>query len=97
MTPFVRSRRRQPDGQWPPTARCISLTTFRRTGDPVSTPVWFVSRGSELWVWTDERSGKVARLRRDPACRVAPCTMSGTVTGAATDTQARFLREDEAG
>lgn len=89
--------RRDPSADaWPPSGRCISLSTFRRDGTAVGAPVWFVPVGGELWVWTNEKTGKVTRLRRDPACRVAPCTVSGRVTGAETSARARFLSEGDA-
>ena len=44
--------------------RIVSLTTFRRTGEPVSTPVWVVRDGDALVVYTVAESGKVARIRR---------------------------------
>jgi hypothetical protein len=46
----------------------ISLTTFKRDGTPVATPVWVVSDdGRRLLVWTAAQTWKVKRLRRDPA------------------------------
>ena len=41
----------------------IALTTFRRDGTPVSTPVWFVREGNALVVTTQGTSGKVRRIR----------------------------------
>lgn len=58
--------------------RCISLTTFRRDGSPVVTPVWFVSDGDRLLIWTFAHRGKVKRIRRDPRVTLAPCTFRGT-------------------
>jgi uncharacterized protein len=59
--------------------RFISLTTFRRSGEPVSTPVW-VSRGAEaIVVLTPAGSGKVSRLRHDPRVEMRPCGRFGKV------------------
>ena len=55
-------------------ARFGSLTTFRRSGERVSTPVWVGRDGGALVVLTLAASGKVRRLRRDP--RVAGTTRS---------------------
>jgi hypothetical protein len=53
--------------------RHISLTTFRRDGTAVSTPVWVVSDdGRRLLVWSGANTWKVKRIRRDPRVRVAP-------------------------
>jgi uncharacterized protein len=43
--------------------RFISLTTFRRSGEPVSTPVWVVLNKSALLVTTQLSTGKIKRLR----------------------------------
>jgi PPOX class probable F420-dependent enzyme len=75
----------------------MALTTFRRDGRAVTTPVWFVTRAGEVCVWTDAGSGKVKRLRRDPRCAVAPCTARGRLTGVAVEGRARFLSPDDGG
>lgn len=71
--------------------RFVSLTTFRRTGVPVSTPVWIARDGSALLVTTPSGSGKVKRLRHTPRVELRPCSRSGkvaedapTVTGSGT-------------
>lgn len=60
-------------------SRYISLTTYRRDGTPVATPVWHVPQGAELWVVTEARSAKVKRIRNNPQVQVAPCSVRGTV------------------
>ena len=60
-------------------ARFVSLTTFRRTGEPVSTPVWVARDGDELLVLTPRDSGKVTRLRADPRVELRPCGRFGAV------------------
>jgi PPOX class probable F420-dependent enzyme len=52
----------------------LSLTSFRRDGTGVATPVWFVEAGGRLLVETDAGSYKVRRIRRDPQVTIAPCT-----------------------
>ena len=68
----------------PPLARLaeeqfVSLTTFRRSGDPVATPVWVAREGDALVVTTPAASGKVKRLRRDRRVELRPCSRSGKV------------------
>jgi PPOX class probable F420-dependent enzyme len=64
-------------------ARYVSLTTFRRNGDPVATPVWTV-RHEEGWACTTgATSGKVARLRHTDRIEVAPCDVRGRVADGA--------------
>lgn len=60
-------------------ARFVALTTFRRSGVPVSTPVWVARDGDALVVTTAEGTGKVKRLRHDPHVTVQPCTSRGRV------------------
>ena len=59
--------------------RFILLTTYRRSGEAVSTPVWVGREGDALVVLTPARSGKVRRLRRDPRVQVQPCGRFGKV------------------
>ena len=62
--------------------RYISLTTFKRDGSPVSTPVWVVSDdGRRLLVWTGAGTWKVRRIRRDPRAVVAASSFRGTERG----------------
>ena len=75
----------------------ISLTTFRKTGVGVATPVWFGEEGGRLYVMTRGDMGKTKRIRNNPRVRVAPCTMRGTVTGAEFAATARILPAAEHG
>jgi len=59
--------------------RFVSLTTFRRSGAPVSTPVWVARHGEGLVVLTPAGSGKVKRLRHDPRVELRPCGRFGAV------------------
>jgi PPOX class probable F420-dependent enzyme len=57
--------------------KCLRITSYRRDGSGVSTPVWFATEGDRLLVMTDSRSGKVKRIRRNPYVTVAPCSGRG--------------------
>jgi uncharacterized protein len=57
----------------------VSLTTFRRSGAPVATPVWIARDGDALVVTTIADSGKVKRLRNDPRVELRPSTRRGAV------------------
>lgn len=59
----------------------ISLTTFRKSGVPVATPVWFGEENGKLYVMTRSDMGKTKRIRNNPQVKVAPCTIRGKVTG----------------
>ena len=69
----------------------ISLTTYRRDGRAVATPVWMVRDGDALAVWTAGDSGKVKRLRHNDQVTVAPCDARGRTHGAAVPGRARLL------
>ena len=69
----------------------ISLTTFRRDGSGVATPVWVMADHDHLYVITDATSGKAKRLANFARVMVAPCDMRGTVTGASVDATAELL------
>jgi uncharacterized protein len=61
----------------------ILLTTFRKDGREVPTPVWAVRDGDTLAVWTVADSGKVKRIRRSADVTVAPCDVRGRPHGPA--------------
>ena len=58
----------------------VSLTTFRKSGVPVSTPVWIARDGDALIVTTPTESGKVKRLRNDTRVELRPCSRMGKPT-----------------
>jgi len=77
--------------------RYISLTTFRRDGSTVSTPVWVVSDdGERLLVWTGAGTWKVRRIRRDPRVLVAASNFKGRETGPRLPGRARVLGAEAA-
>ncbi len=68
----------------------ILLTTFRRDGTPVATPVWCVRDGETLRVTTQGSSGKARRIRNNGQVTVAPCDMRGRPKGPAVAATARI-------
>ena len=73
----------------------VLLTTFRRDGREVPTPVWVVPLDGGLGIWTPGSSGKVKRIRRSGTVTLAPCDRRGAPLGDAVPGTARVL--DEAG
>lgn len=71
--------------------RYLSVTTFRRDGTPVATPVWVAGTGGRLYVWTGAQTGKARRIRANPDVRLAACTARGTVTGPAVPAVAAIV------
>jgi PPOX class probable F420-dependent enzyme len=75
--------------------QCIALTTFRKTGQSVTTPVWFAERLGTIYVETHADAGKLKRLRHTAHVTLAPCTYSGKVTGSVIAGNARILTESQ--
>jgi PPOX class probable F420-dependent enzyme len=59
----------------------IALTTYRKNGTPVMTPVWFVRQDGKLFVWTAADSGKAKRLKNNPCVQLGPSNHSGKLLG----------------
>jgi PPOX class probable F420-dependent enzyme len=78
--------------------RNILLTTYRRDGSPVGTPVNVAADEPHYaYIRTWATSGKARRIANNPAVTVAPCTGRGTQTGPTVTATARRLDGDEAG
>jgi PPOX class probable F420-dependent enzyme len=76
----------------------ISLTTYRRDGTPVATPVWAVKLDDQqIGFWTSSGSGKAKRLAHTAHVTVAPCDARGRVKAGAVavDATARLVTGDE--
>jgi uncharacterized protein len=76
--------------------RYMSLATFRKSGAPVATPVWFAPAEGRLYVFTAGDSGKVKRLRASSRARVAPSDARGYVRGRWREASARVITEPAA-
>jgi hypothetical protein len=59
----------------------LLVTSHRKNGTPVATPVWVVRDGDTLGVWTAADSFKVKRIRRRSDVLVGPCDLRGNPTG----------------
>lgn len=75
--------------------QCIALTTFRKTGEAVTTPVWFAESLGTIYVETHQDAGKLKRLRHTAHVTLAACTYSGKVTGSIIEGNARILNESQ--
>ena len=73
----------------------ISLTSFRKSGAAVPTPVWFGEQDGKLYVMTRSDSGKYKRIRNNPQVLMAPCTVRGKVTGPEFAAIARILPAED--
>ena len=77
------------------TAQYVALTTYRRDGTPVTTPVWAAAEGESLYLFSNAAAGKVKRLRNSSRAAIAPCTATGTITGAQLPAEAFNLTNDQ--
>ena len=71
------------------------LTTFRRGGEAVATPLSIALAGGKAYFVTASDSGKAKRLAQTPKVTLAPCTISGKVTGETVAGRARLLDPEE--
>lgn len=74
----------------------INLETYRKSGTPVDTPVWFAREGGTLYVYSRADAGKVKRVRNNPNVRIAPCDVRGSLKGDWVDAKARMVDGVEA-
>ena len=82
LEPFTR--------QW-----AILLTTYRRDGTPVGTPVNIAVDRDHAYIRTYDRAGKAKRLRNNPNVEIAPSTMRGKPTGPPIRARLRLLEGEE--
>ena len=77
--------------------RYVNLTTFRRSGEEVTTPVWFVLVDGRLYMTTPPDAGKMKRIRNDPRVVVTPSTSWGAPRGEGVEGLARDVEDEETG
>jgi PPOX class probable F420-dependent enzyme len=97
MKQAVRQPRPRDHGQPAPAiaGKYLSVTSYRRDGTGVATPVWFVESDGRLLVETDAGSYKVRRIRRNPRVTIAPCTATGRLRGTPVPARAELLPDSE--
>ncbi|MGH3645599.1 MAG: PPOX class F420-dependent oxidoreductase [Micromonosporaceae bacterium] len=102
---LMRSRSAFGVARQPPSARdfagfrgvrqCL-VVTFRRSGEPMPSPVNFgLGDDHTLYLRTDPHTGKVKRIRNNPRVLVVPSGMFGKPRGPAVEGRARILAADE--
>ena len=69
----------------------LALTSYKRDGTGVATPVWFVADGERLLVLTDARSFKAKRISRNPAVTIALCAANGRLRSQPVTARAELL------
>jgi PPOX class probable F420-dependent enzyme len=78
-------------------SKYVSLTTYRKDGTGVATPVWHVVHGGELFVVSDAEAWKVKRIRNNSHVVVTVCGIRGKIAPGAPSAQgsARLLDETD--
>jgi uncharacterized protein len=72
------------------------VVTFKRSGEPVPTPVWFVLTDDGRIVFRSESpTAKIRRLRNDPHVRVGPCNVRAKPLGPMAEASGRVLEGEE--
>jgi PPOX class probable F420-dependent enzyme len=77
--------------------RYINLTTFRKSGEGVPTPVWFALHKGRLYITTEPESGKMKRIRNNPRVLVAPCNAWGKQKGESAQGLGRPVVDEPSG
>jgi PPOX class probable F420-dependent enzyme len=78
-------------------SRYVSLTTYRKDGTGVATPVWHVLNGGELLVVSDAEAWKVKRIRNNSHVEVTVCGIRGRIAPGAPSAQGTARLLDQAG
>jgi PPOX class probable F420-dependent enzyme len=76
--------------------KTVLLTTYKRDGTSVPTPVSIAFDGDRAFFRTWNEAWKAKRLRNNPEVEVAPSTLRGEPTGPSVHARARLLGGGEA-
>ena len=76
------------------TAEYLSLSTKKRDGSTVETPVWFAKKDNTLYLFSEGNAGKIKRLKNFPQTRVAICDIRGKIKSEWISTEGRILSDD---
>jgi uncharacterized protein len=68
----------------------VLLTTYRKDGRGVPTPLWVVPDGAGLAFWTVRDTGKVKRIRNNGRVTLAACDLRGNPRGEPVEAYARI-------
>lgn len=73
----------------------INLETYKKVGEAVQTPMWFVNYNGVIYVSTTGDSGKVKRLRNNSHIRIVPCNFTGQPSGEWVEAEAHIVNSNE--
>jgi PPOX class probable F420-dependent enzyme len=72
-------------------ARQALVVTFKRSGEPVPTPINFGLSDGKLYFRSEPHVAKIKRLQRDPHVRLCPCNLRGKPLGPMVEARAEVL------
>ena len=75
----------------------VSIATKKKSGDWVWTPVWFARTSGEqsIYIFSAASAGKVKRLKNFETVQIAPCTISGSITGESKSGLGRLIYDEK--
>ena len=76
--------------------RYVNLETYRKSGQGVRTPLWFIEQQGVLYMRTPAQSAKVKRIRNNPHVRIVPSDVRGNPIGEWIEGKARLIATDDA-
>ena len=62
-------------------AKYINIQTYKKTEQPISTPVWFIIKDNKIFFRTSHNSGKIKRIRNNNNVKFALCDIRGKIKG----------------
>lgn len=62
-------------------AKYINIQTYKKTGQRISTPVWFIIKDNKIFFRTSHNSGKIKRIRNNNNVKFALCDIRGKIKG----------------
>ena len=63
------------------TGKYINLLTYKKNGEPVLTPVWFMFKDNKIFIRTSNKSGKFKRIKNNKNVKFALCNIRGKTKG----------------
>lgn len=73
--------------------RYLNMESYKKSGQPVATPLWFAEQDGTFYIYSVANAGKVKRIRNNPKVRIVPCDVRGKPKGEWVEARARILEE----
>lgn len=73
----------------------LNLETYKKNGEAVKTPVWFVLYNGLIYIITKSNTGKVKRIKNNGSVKIIPCNFRGQIHGTWISGIARFANPEE--